>query len=78
MNYYEKGRSQTQVNTAISYRFSADAPKWIRRTQIRVGVNNLLDADPSPANTAAQGYSGGTGSSLWVGRVFTLTTTKDF
>jgi outer membrane receptor protein involved in Fe transport len=78
VNYYEKGKQQTQINTNVSYRFGPEAQKWIRRTTIRVGINNLLDADPSPANTASTGYAGGSGSSLWVGRAFSFTTTREF
>jgi hypothetical protein len=78
MNYYEVGQSATQVNTAISYRFGPEAPKWIRRTAVRLGINNLLDADAPFQNVNAAGYSGGSGASLWVGRSFSLTTTKDF
>jgi len=78
VNYYEKGKSQTQVNTSITYRFSAEAPQWIRRTTVRLGVNNILDANPSPANTSSTGYGGGSGGSLWVGRAFTLATSREF
>lgn len=78
VNYYEKGKSQTQVNTSVTYRFSAEAPKWIRRTTVRLGMNNVLDASPSPANTSGTGYGGGSGSSLWVGRAFTVATSREF
>ncbi len=78
VNYYEVGKSQTQFNAAVSYRFSAQAPRWIRRTQLRLGVNNLFDTNPAPANMSSQGYTGGSGSSLWVGRAFSFTTTRDF
>jgi hypothetical protein len=78
VNYYERGEDQLQLNAGISYRFSAEAPKWIRRTTLRVGVNNLLDADPAPANLNGEGYTGGSGSSMWIGRAFSFTTTRDF
>ena len=78
VNYYEKGDSTLQLNGGISYRFSAEAPKWIRRTQIRVGVNNIMDEDPPHASMNSTGYSGGSGSSLWVGRAFSFSTTRDF
>jgi outer membrane receptor protein involved in Fe transport len=78
VNYYERGEDQLQLNASLSYRFGAEAPKWIRRTTIRVGVNNLLDADPAPADNNGTGYSGGSGTSMWVGRAFSFTTTRDF
>jgi outer membrane receptor protein involved in Fe transport len=72
------GKSQLQLNTGLSYRFGPEASKWVRRTTIRVGINNLLDADPAPAGVNAEGFSAGSGQSLWIGRQFTLTTTRDF
>ena len=77
-SYYEVGKSQLQLNTGLSYRFGPEASKWVRRTTIRVGINNLLDADPAPAGVNAEGFSAGSGQSLWIGRQFTLTTTRDF
>jgi hypothetical protein len=77
--YYEKGKSQLQLNTGLSYRFGAEsAQKWLRRTTWRVGINNLLDADPAPANLTTFGFDPGSGESLWIGRTFTVTTTKEF
>jgi len=78
LNYYEKGDSQTQINTSVAYRFGSEAPKWLRRVQVRVGCNNITDAQPGRANTASSGYAGGTGSSLWIGRAFSFTTSKEF
>jgi hypothetical protein len=77
-NYYEVGKDQLQLNAALSYRFGPEASKWIRRTTVRFGVNNLMDADPAPSNMNGTGFSAGSGQSLWVGRQFTLTTTRDF
>ena len=76
--YYERGKAQLQLNTGLSYRFGPESAKWLRRTSWRVGVSNLLDADPAPANLTTFGFDPGTGESLWVGRTFTLTTTKEF
>ena len=73
--YAEKGDSQLQLNGSISYRFGREANRWVRSTTFRLGVNNLLDETPNQTNAAA-GYSGGTGSSLWVGRAYTLTISR--
>ena len=78
MNYYEVGKSQLQLNTGLTYRFGSQASKWLRRTTWRFGISNLLDADPAPANMASFGFDPSSGESLWIGRTFTLTTTKDF
>jgi iron complex outermembrane receptor protein len=77
-SYYEVGKSQLQLNAGLSYRFSPEASKWFRRTTVRLGINNLLDADPAPANLTTAGFNAGSGQSLWVGRTFTFSTTRDF
>ncbi len=69
-SYVEEGKDQMQLNASISYRFSRQA-KWIGASTIRLGINNLLDDTPNQTN-GASGYSGATGSSLWVGRAYTL------
>ena len=76
--YYEVGKSQLQLNAGLSYRFSPEASKWFRRTTVRLGINNLLDADPAPASLTTAGFNAGSGQSLWVGRTFTFSTTRDF
>ena len=76
--FYERGQSQMQVNSSVSYRFGPEASKWLRRTTVRLGINNLFDADPARAGTSGIGFTAGSGQSLWVGRAFTLTTTRDF
>ena len=76
--YYEVGKSQLQVNASVSYRFGPEAARWIRRTTIRFGVNNLFDADPAPSGMNGIGFTAGSGQSLWVGRAFSLSTTRDF
>jgi outer membrane receptor protein involved in Fe transport len=73
-SYREIGSDQLQLNGSVSYRFSRET-KWLRGATVRLGINNLLDATPNLTNAAA-GYSGGTGSSLWVGRAYTFTFTR--
>ena len=78
VNYYEVGKDQLQINAGIAYRFGPEANHWLRRTSFRLGINNLLDEQPAPANVSSTGYAGGTGSSLWVGRAYSFTVTRDF
>lgn len=83
--YYEEGQDQLQVNLGFSYRFDHSHNPWIRNTTFRIGVNNLFDEKPAlvvanDAGTSANlsGYSGGTGSSLWIGRAYSLSITREF
>ena len=76
--YYEVGDPQYQLNLGASYRFGNDASSWLRNTTFRVGVNNALDDEPAIYDMNGTGYSGGTGTSLWVGRSYTLTLTREF
>lgn len=78
VNYYEVGEDQLQINTGVSYRFSNASNKLLKGTTVRLGINNVLDEEPSPANVTGSGYAGGTGSSLWVGRAYTLNLSRDF
>ncbi len=77
ISYVEEGESSIQLNGSIGYRFSNDANRWFRGKSVRLGINNLLDEQPNPTNAAA-GYSGSLGSSLWVGRAYTLTISGTF
>ncbi len=70
--YAERGDDQLQVNYSLSYRFGRQSNRWVRNSSLRLGINNVLDEKPNQTNAAA-GYSGGTGSSLWVGRAYTFT-----
>ncbi|HEY1111656.1 MAG TPA: TonB-dependent receptor, partial [Opitutaceae bacterium] len=72
ITYYERGDDQLQINFSLGYRFGRDANRMLRNSSVRLGINNLLDREPNQTNSAA-GYAGGTGSSLWVGRAYTLT-----
>jgi iron complex outermembrane recepter protein len=75
--YYEEGYDALQVNVGLSYRFQNDANKWVAGTTVRLGINNILDEEPSEAATAS-GYNPQTGGSLWVGRAYSLTFTRQF
>jgi hypothetical protein len=44
---------------------------------LRVGVNNVQDREPTHSQ-AQTGYTGSMGSSLWVGRAYSLTYGRDF
>ncbi|WP_438481186.1 TonB-dependent receptor plug domain-containing protein [Oleiharenicola lentus] len=83
--YYEEGEPTLQLNLGITYKFGRDANKWMRNTNVRFGVNNLLDEEPplvaaTEAGTGSNipGYSGSNGSSLWIGRAFSVTLTREF
>jgi len=75
--FYEEGYDALQVNVGLSYRFQNDANKWVAGTTVRLGINNVLDEEPSEAATAS-GYNPTTGGSLWVGRAYSLTFTRQF
>jgi iron complex outermembrane receptor protein len=75
--YFEKGMYQIQLNGAVTYRFSRESGRWLRNTTFRLGVDDLTDREPNRV-TGAAGYSGSTGSSLWVGRAFTMTVGRTF
>jgi hypothetical protein len=44
---------------------------------VRLGVNNLLDDEP-PRRADNAGYAGGLGTSLWVGRAYSISLTREF
>lgn len=72
----ELGDDQYQVNLGIGYRFARGSSKWLRGTSVRLGVNNVLDEDP-PRRADTTGYAGGLGTSLWVGRAYSISFTRD-
>ena len=76
--YYEVGEPQYQLNVGASYRFANDANWWLKNTTVRIGVNNVLDDEPALYDENGTGYSGGTGTSLWVGRAYSLSLTREF
>jgi iron complex outermembrane receptor protein len=72
----ELGDPQYQVNLGLGYRFGRERTKWLRQTSVRVGVNNLLDDQPS-RRADQNGYSGSIGTSLWVGRAYSFSLTRE-
>ena len=76
--YYEVGDPQYQLNLGASYKFGRDANAWLKNTTVRVGINNVLDDGPALYDMNGTGYSGGTGTSLWVGRSYSLTLSREF
>ena len=75
-SYIEIGEDAWQLNLGLSYKFGHDQMSWLRDTTVRLGVNNVLDDDP-PLSAGQTGYSGSLGSSLWVGRAFSLTFSRE-
>ncbi|MSU25508.1 MAG: hypothetical protein EXS32_17005 [Opitutus sp.] len=71
----EIGEEQYQVNVGVGYRFSRQSNKWVRNTTVRLGVNNLLDDEPARSQ-GQNGYAGSIGSSLWVGRAYSVSFTR--
>lgn len=72
----ELGDPQYQVNLGVGYRFGRERSAWLRGASVRLGVNNLLDDKPS-RRADQTGYSGSIGSSLWVGRAYSLSLTRE-
>jgi hypothetical protein len=70
-SYVEIGDPQWQLNSSISYRFGPESRSWFKGSTVRLGINNLLDTQPT-RSTSSTGYSGSTGSSVWVGRAYTV------
>ena len=64
-------------NSALTYRFSNQATKWLRDSSIRLGVVNLTDREP-PLTSGAFGYSASVHGSLFAGRAWSLELTKRF
>jgi hypothetical protein len=77
ITYYEKGYDTLQVNLGVSYKFTHDR-RWLKGTTVRLGVNNLFDEKPPVTNLTTTGYSGATGSSLWIGRAYSVNFTREF
>jgi hypothetical protein len=75
--FHEIGEKQTQLNLGLGYRWGVQSNCWVRRTSLRVGVNNVQDREPTHSQ-AQTGYPGSMGSSLWVGRAYSLTYGRDF
>lgn len=76
-SYTEIGDDQIQLNLGVTYRFGAKGRGWLNGTSVRLGINNLLDDEPT-LSAGNSGYSGSTGSSLWVGRAYSIDLRKSF
>lgn len=74
---YEEGYDSLQVNLGLSYKFDRDS-LWLKNTSVRLGVNNVLDEDPPITGVTGTGYSGATGSALWIGRAYSVNLTRTF
>ena len=75
--YHEIGDKQTMLNLGLGYRWGPPATAWLRRTSVRLGVNNAQDREPTHSQDQT-GYRGSMGSSLWIGRAYSLTCGRDF
>jgi outer membrane receptor protein involved in Fe transport len=64
-------------NASVRYSFKKTAPKLFQDTSIRLGIINLLDAEP-PLTSGNFGYSASVHTSLLPGRTWTLDVTKRF
>jgi iron complex outermembrane receptor protein len=75
--YYYKVHDNITYNAFASYRFTQQAPKWLRASSMRVGVINLLNTPP-PLSSGATGFSTTNYQGLLVGRTWTMEVTKSF
>jgi hypothetical protein len=64
-------------NAFAGYRFGREANPWVRSTNVRLGVVNLLDRDP-PLTSGALGYSPSVHGTLFPGRTWTLELSRRF
>lgn len=69
MRYYLRVKPGILHNVRLSYAFGADAPRWLRDSTVRVGINNLFDTWP-PVADEDEGFQLGTFNPR--GRQFTL------
>lgn len=74
--YREIGDAQWLTNAGLGVRFGRQAPAWLRRSSVRLGVNNLFDRKPT-LSEGQTGYRGSLGYSHWVGRAYTVTINRD-
>jgi outer membrane receptor protein involved in Fe transport len=73
--YYYKVHDNVTFNAFSSYRFGAQAPKWVRSSSVRFGVINLRNTPP-PLSSGATGFSTSVYQGLLVGRTWTLELSK--
>ena len=65
------------MNLGLGYRFGREANRWLRQSSVRLGVNNVLDTEPG-RRSDQNGYIGSLGTSLWVGRAYSFSWTREF
>ncbi|MCX6939347.1 MAG: TonB-dependent receptor [Verrucomicrobia bacterium] len=71
-------RDTQTYNAFLSYRLrKADTRSWLRDTSVRVGVNNLLNAEP-PLSDDNNTYESALFNTMAKGRMYSLTLTKTF
>ncbi len=75
--YHEIGEKQTQLNLGLGYRWGPQATGWLRRTSVRLGVNNAQDREPTHSQNQ-NGYVGSLGTSQWIGRAYSLSYGREF
>jgi iron complex outermembrane recepter protein len=75
--YRYRIRDVVSMNASIGYRFTDESSKWLNRTSVRLGVNNLTDKLP-PLTSGSQGFSSSTHNYLFAGRTWTLDVTRQF
>lgn len=61
-------------NVNVSYRFGKES-RWLRETDVRIGVNNVLNAQP-PLSADTRGYDVGLYNNLARGRIYSLQITR--
>jgi iron complex outermembrane recepter protein len=77
MNYYFRVRSSLSFNAFVSHRFDRNAPRWLRDSAVRLGVNNLTDEAP-PLGPDTPGYFASVYNYLALGRTWTLELSRRF
>jgi iron complex outermembrane recepter protein len=76
--YRMVGSDAITYNTFLTYRFERnDRRAWLRHTTIRVGVNNLFDAEP-PISNDNNTYETALFNTMAKGRTYSLTFTRTF
>jgi iron complex outermembrane recepter protein len=73
--YFLRVKGSFQHNAWLSYRFDRNAHAWLRDTSLRVGINNVLDAEPH-LTSDQYGFRSGTANPR--GRQFTMEMSKKF
>ncbi|MBI5382965.1 MAG: TonB-dependent receptor [Opitutae bacterium] len=77
MRYVLRVKPVYMHNAFVGYRFGRSAHRWVRGMNVSVGVNNVLDVEPSISDeTQGTGYLGGITNTR--GRMFTFDVTQSF